>query len=42
MLILATDAEEVMVEHARNIRNNAGPNEAAFVKQFNDLISKPA
>jgi uncharacterized oxidoreductase len=34
--ILGTDADEVLVERARALRNNAGPNEGPFVTQFND------
>ena len=37
----ATDAEEVLVERAKPLRNNAGPDEAAFVIQFNDLMANP-
>lgn len=33
---LSTDAIEALVEIARPMRNNVGPNEAAFVTQFND------
>jgi uncharacterized oxidoreductase len=40
MKALATDADEVLVEIARPLRNNAGPNEAAFVKQFNDRMTQ--
>ncbi len=36
---LGTDAEEVIVEQAKAIRNNPGPYEHAFVKQFNDMMS---
>ena len=36
MAILGTDADEVLVERARPVRNNAGPNEGPFVNQFND------
>ena len=39
MRILETDADEVVVERARPLRNNAGPNEAAFVTEFNDMMS---
>jgi uncharacterized oxidoreductase len=39
MRALATDAVEVLVERAKPIRNNAGPGEAAFVTQFNDMLS---
>src|SRR6202051_3129158 len=38
MRILGTDVEEVLVERARPLRNNAGPGEAAFVIQFNDMM----
>ena len=39
MQALATDANEVLVEIAKPLRNNPGPNEAAFVKQFNDMMA---
>ena len=39
MAILGTDAEEVVVERGRPVRNNAGPNEGPFVTQFNDRMS---
>lgn len=38
MAALATDAEEVLVENAQAMRANAGPNEHAFVNQFNDYF----
>jgi len=38
MKTLATDANEVLVENAKPMRNNPGPNEATFVKQFNDQM----
>jgi uncharacterized oxidoreductase len=41
MQVLGTDAEEVLVERARPLRNNAGPAEAAFVTQFNDMMIAP-
>jgi uncharacterized oxidoreductase len=41
MRVLGTDAEEVLVERAKPLRNNAGPDEAAFVIQFNDMMSSP-
>jgi uncharacterized oxidoreductase len=41
MRILGTDAEEVLVVRAKPLRNNAGPNEAAFVTQFNDMMAGP-
>jgi uncharacterized oxidoreductase len=39
MKVLASNSEEVLVERVKMLRNNAGPNEAAFVTQFNDTIS---
>jgi uncharacterized oxidoreductase len=36
---LGTDADEAVVEIARPMRNNPGPNEAAFVTQFNDQFA---
>lgn len=41
MRVLGTDADEVLVERAKPLRNNAGPNEAAFVFQFNDMMANP-
>src|ERR1700726_1477705 len=35
--VLGTDAEEVLVERAKPLRNNVGPHEGAFVAQFNDM-----
>jgi uncharacterized oxidoreductase len=37
---LGTDSNEAIVEFARPMRDNAGPNEAAFVTQFNDMFSE--
>jgi uncharacterized oxidoreductase len=39
---LAGDEAEVLVEQARPLRNNAGPNEHAFVMQFNQAFLDPA
>jgi len=41
MRVLGTDAEEVLVERAKPLRNNAGPRDAAFVNQFNDMMASP-
>jgi uncharacterized oxidoreductase len=41
MQVLGTAAEEVLVERAKPIRNNAGPDEAAFVMRFNDMMANP-
>lgn len=38
--ILSTDTEEVIVEEAKMLRNNPGPNEGSFVTQFNDMASQ--
>ena len=38
MRVLGTGAEEVLVERAKSLRNATGPNEAAFVTQFNDAF----
>ena len=37
--VLGTDAEEVLVERVKMLRNNPGPNEFVFVAQFNDMIA---
>jgi len=39
--VLGTDAEEVLVERAKPMRNNVGPNEGAFVTKFNDMMLQP-
>ena len=39
--VLGTGAEEILVERAKPLRNNPGPNEGAFVTQFNDLMLPP-
>ena len=36
--VLGTDAEEVLVERARPLRNNPGPNERTLVTRFNDSM----
>jgi hypothetical protein len=35
------DAEEILVERAKKLRNNVGPDESEFVNQFNDLLAQP-
>lgn len=37
---LATDSEEVVVEQAAALRNNAGPNEHKFVNEFNQYMAE--
>jgi len=39
MRLLATDAEEVLVGQAPQMRANPGPGEHAWVRQFNDMIA---
>jgi len=39
--VLRTDAQEVLVERAKPLRNNVGPNEGALVTQFNDIMAQP-
>jgi uncharacterized oxidoreductase len=41
MKVLGSDAEEVLVERVKMLRNNAGPGDAAFTTQFNDMIAQP-
>ena len=38
MAMLATDAEEILVGQAPQMRTNPGPQEHGWVNQFNDLI----
>ena len=42
MKVLGTDSDEVLVERVKMLRNNVGPNESAFVNQFNDMLSQSA
>lgn len=37
--VLGMDADEVLVERVKMLRNNPGPNEHGFVNQFNDMMS---
>jgi uncharacterized oxidoreductase len=39
--VIGTGAQEVLVERAKLLRNNVGPNEGAFVTQFNDMMTQP-
>jgi len=39
--VIGTGAQEVLVERAKPLRNNVGPNEDAFVTQFNDMMAQP-
>lgn len=38
MVLLGQSVEEVLVERVKPLRNNAGPAEAAFVNNFNDIM----
>ncbi|MDY0973804.1 SDR family NAD(P)-dependent oxidoreductase [Massilia sp. CFBP9012] len=40
MALLATGADEVLVDRVRRIRANPGPNEAAYFQEFNDMMLK--
>ena len=39
--VLGTDAEEVLLERAKQMRSSVGPDEGAFVTQFNDMMLQP-
>jgi uncharacterized oxidoreductase len=39
MQLLATDVDEVMVERAKPMRNNAGPGERLMIVAFNDHMT---
>jgi uncharacterized oxidoreductase len=39
MSVLATDADEILVERAKGFRGNAGPNEHALVNGFNQEVT---
>lgn len=41
MHVLATDAEEVLVARAEPLRSKVGPDEKAFITEFNDAMLKP-
>jgi uncharacterized oxidoreductase len=41
MGVLGTDAQEVLVEQAKPLRDNPGPNEGVLITQFNDSMLKP-
>jgi uncharacterized oxidoreductase len=41
MGVLGTDVQEILVERAKPLRNNPGPNEGVLVTQFNDSILQP-
>lgn len=40
MRLLASGADEVLVERVKMLRDNAGPNEYAFVKKFNAMMAE--
>lgn len=39
--VLGTDTDEVLLERAAMLRANPGPDEYAFVRQFNDMLMQP-
>jgi uncharacterized oxidoreductase len=40
MKLLGTDADEILVERVKPLRNNAGPNESAFFNKFQEMIAR--
>ncbi|HXM14711.1 MAG TPA: SDR family oxidoreductase [Candidatus Eremiobacteraceae bacterium] len=40
MKLLGTDADEILVERVKPLRNNAGPNEHAFFNKFQEIIAQ--
>ena len=38
--LLGTDADEILVERVKPLRNNAGPNEAAFFNKFQEMLAQ--
>ena len=38
--VIGTGAQEALVERAKPLRGNVGPNEHAFVTQFNDMMAQ--
>jgi uncharacterized oxidoreductase len=40
MKLLGTDADEILVERVKPLRNNAGPNENAFFNKFQEIIAQ--
>jgi uncharacterized oxidoreductase len=42
MKLLGTDADEILVERVKPLRNNAGPNEAPFFNKFQEIIAQAA
>jgi uncharacterized oxidoreductase len=40
MTVLATNATEILVEGVKMLRNNVGPDEGAFLTQFNDRLAQ--
>jgi uncharacterized oxidoreductase len=40
MKLLGTDADEILVERVKPLRNNAGPNEHAFFNEFQEIIAQ--
>ena len=40
MTLLAGDADEMLVERVKLLRNNVGPQEGAFVHKFNAMMAE--
>ena len=41
MVILDSEAKEIVVERAQKLRDNVGRNEGSFVTQFNEIMEQP-
>lgn len=40
MALLESDAKEIIVERGQQLRDNVGPNEGGFVRQFNEMMEQ--
>jgi hypothetical protein len=40
MALLNSDAKEIIVERGQQLRDNVGPNEGGFVRQFNEMMEQ--
>jgi uncharacterized oxidoreductase len=41
MKVLGTEADEVLVERAKRLRDNVGPDKGRFVTELNDQFAQP-
>ena len=40
MKLLGTDADEILVERVKQLRNNVGPNESTFFNKFQQILEQ--